>query len=264
MNISKKQALTNANVKSLLSIGADSKTIKGEKLNYLTGIVYLAPDTVAFKHINKKGTLCANAKIAGCASACLYSAGRGSFSNVQQSRINKSISLITNEENFLIALYKSIESLVNKASKKRMIPAIRLNGTSDVDYTGKVFTVDGKTANIFDHFKGVQFYDYTKNMHMLKRAKKNYTLTASYSAASTRYSRDVLDAIKSHKVGASVVFRGAIPNTFEGLPVINGDDTDLRFLDAKKHNLEGKAFIVGLYAKGKAKTDASGFVQGAI
>jgi hypothetical protein len=38
------------------------------------------------------------------------------------------------------------------------------------------------------------------------------------------------------------------------MPVFNGDESDLRFLDPK-------GVIVGLYAKGKAKKDTSGFVK---
>jgi len=45
-----------------------------------------------------------------------------------------------------------------------------------------------------------------------------------------------------------------MPETYEGTPVFNGDDSDLRFLDPK-------GVVVGLYAKGKAKKDTSGFVK---
>jgi hypothetical protein len=43
--------------------------------------------------------------------------------------------------------------------------------------------------------------------------------------------------------------------TFQGLPVVDGDDTDIRHLDPH-------GAIVALYAKGKAKQDVSGFVVG--
>jgi hypothetical protein len=46
-----------------------------------------------------------------------------------------------------------------------------------------------------------------------------------------------------------------MPKTFKGFKVIDGDKDDLRFLDPK-------GVVVGLYAKGKAKQDASGFVIG--
>jgi hypothetical protein len=45
-----------------------------------------------------------------------------------------------------------------------------------------------------------------------------------------------------------------MPETYNGRPVFNGDESDLRFLDPK-------GVIVGLYAKGKAKKDTSGFVK---
>ena len=41
-------------------------------------------------------------------------------------------------------------------------------------------------------------------------------------------------------------------DTFHGLPIIHGDDTDARFLEP--------VAAVALYAKGKAKRDRSGFV----
>jgi hypothetical protein len=50
----------------------------------------------------------------------------------------------------------------------------------------------------------------------------------------------------------AVVF-DKLPETYLGKPVIDGDVSDLRFLDPK-------GVIVGLKAKGKAKKDSSGFV----
>ena len=54
-------------------------------------------------------------------------------------------------------------------------------------------------------------------------------------------------------MNVAVVFKKELPDTYFGKKVINGDDTDLRFLDEKN-------VIVGLKAKGKAKKDTSGFV----
>jgi hypothetical protein len=55
----------------------------------------------------------------------------------------------------------------------------------------------------------------------------------------------------SSDMNIAVVF-DKLPATFLGRPVINGDETDLRFLDPRR-------VIVGLKAKGKAKKDYSGF-----
>jgi hypothetical protein len=49
-----------------------------------------------------------------------------------------------------------------------------------------------------------------------------------------------------------VVFK-KLPKKYLGRKVIDGDETDLRFLDPKNS-------IVGLIAKGKARHDQSGFV----
>jgi hypothetical protein len=55
----------------------------------------------------------------------------------------------------------------------------------------------------------------------------------------------------------AVVFRDKLPKSYLGFQVVNGDKTDLRFLDPKG------GVIVGLKAKGKAKKDVSGFVKDA-
>jgi hypothetical protein len=82
----------------------------------------------------------------------------------------------------------------------------------------------------------------------------NYSLT--FSAADGN-DLDVLLARK-HGYNIAVVFgikkTMPMPEYYMGLPVFNGDESDLRFLDPKQ-------VVVGLYAKGKAKKDNSGFVK---
>jgi hypothetical protein len=84
-------------------------------------------------------------------------------------------------------------------------------------------------------------------------------LTFSYSEANPAYARHVTQA-RDRGMNIAVVWRSAdlIPQSFQGLPVIDGDETDLRFLDHEKSG--DRQCIVGLYAKGAAKHDASGFV----
>ena len=64
-----------------------------------------------------------------------------------------------------------------------------------------------------------------------------------------------LDAYRLLKDGGNVavVFKNELPQFWNGFPVINGDDTDLRYFDPKN-------VVIGLKAKGKAKKDISGFV----
>ena len=54
----------------------------------------------------------------------------------------------------------------------------------------------------------------------------------------------------------AVVFdkRENIPESFRGWPVVDGDDTDVR-------HIEPARVVVALYAKGRARSDMSGFVQ---
>jgi hypothetical protein len=132
------------------------------------------------------------------------------------------------------------------AEKKGLIPVFRLNGTSDLSWE-KYEVANGK--NIFQMFPDVQFYDYTKVLGRKTGDIKNYHLTFSNADGNIN---DVL-AAKHAGLNIAVVFRKELPETYLGRKVINGDETDLRFLDPSN-------VIVGLKAKGKAKKDTSGFV----
>jgi hypothetical protein len=225
----------------LLTIGTNAKTVKSDKASeYLTAIMYLAPaDTVA--GVN----LCPMAVTAGCRDACLYTAGRGAFSNVQNARIRKTEFFRDNRDGFMRTLVADIEEAQKKASKIGKMLAVRLNGTSDIAWEN--IRIDG--ATLFEIFPDVQFYDYTKLPN--RRVPANYNLTISYSEANLLYAAK---ALKSDKNWA-VVFsdKNRIPAEFHGRQVIDGDETDLRFLDAA-------GVVVGLYAKGQAKKDCTGFV----
>ena len=112
----------------------------------------------------------------------------------------------------------------------------------------------GKT--LFDWFPHVQFYDYTKIPNR-KNIPANYDLTFSYSGV-VQFQPYVKKALQN-KERIAVVFRDrkTIPKTFAGLNCVDGDDSDLRHLDAKN-------VIVALYAKGRAKKDKSGFVVDSV
>ena len=121
-----------------------------------------------------------------------------------------------------------------------------LNTTSDISW---------ENYNLFEKFPMLQFYDYTK---IQKRALKfargeyppNYHLT--YSLNEDNYDKAV--EVLNEGGNIAVVFRKDLPDTFMGKKVVNGDLHDLRYLDPKN-------VVVGLKAKGKAKTDYSGFVM---
>jgi hypothetical protein len=227
----------------LLSVSTDAKTTKGEAIGFLTGILYLAPATTT------KWNTCSMAKIAECDKACLYTAGRGAFSSVQQARIRKTEWFFTDRDSFMLQLAEDISKLIRKAKKLGLQPLVRLNGTSDIRWES--IEVANSGNNIFGFFPDVQFYDYTKDVNR-KDLPANYDLTFSYSGVEG-FQPFVAKALKK-QMRIAVVFRKEqdIPATFMGIPVVSGDNSDVRHLDDK--------VIVGLYAKCKSKLDQTCFV----
>jgi len=239
---------------NLLSVG-NPKTLKGMKQGYNTYILHLAPATLSGFNTCPKATH-------GCASACLNTAGRGGMfkkgentNNIQKARIRKTQLFYDNRAEFMRLLVADINLAIKQSTKKGLIPVFRLNGTSDLSWEkypvkmGNVYY-----TNIFEAFGYVQFYDYTKVLGRKVKHIPNYHLT--FSAADGN-DNDVYSAIQQGYNIATVFGikkTEPMPEYYNGLPVFNGDESDLRFLDPK-------GVVVGLYAKGKAKKDNTGFVK---
>tara|TARA_B110000483_G_C18064213_1_gene491529 strand:- start:88 stop:840 length:753 start_codon:yes stop_codon:yes gene_type:complete len=244
----KKKYLPFIKSKKILNIDNNAKTVKGQKKGYKTAMFYGAPaDESGFN-------VCPMAS-PGCKKACLYTAGHGAFSNVKEGRINKTRWLIQEPETFLKQFFNEIKNFIINCEKGGFIPCLRPNGTSDIAWEHKRH--EGKT--IFETFPNLIIYDYTKvYKRQLKfingEMPKNYHLTFSLDEENQK------EAFKVLKAGGNIaaVFRKFLPETFKGFNVINGDENDLRFLNKVKKKVGG--LICGLVAKGKAKTDFSGFV----
>lgn len=224
---------------NLLSVGSDAKTVKGDAFGWKTAILYLAPATVA-----KLGNVCPFAS-GGCKLGCLYSAGRGAFSNVQQARIRKTRLFFEAFDTFKAQLLEDIQRFREGCAKEGTQACVRLNGTSDIAW---------EKLGIPQTFPSLRFYDYTKNpIRALQFAKgalpSNYHLTFSRSEANEAQAFEILKA----GANSAFVFSGSLPHTFKGFEVWSGDESDLRFRDPS-------GVIIGLLAKGKAKKDATGFV----
>lgn len=228
----------------------NSKTIKGEKKGFKTFIMYLAPNTMNDKGFN----LCPMAT-KGCINGCLNTSGLGGiFLSIQKARLKRSNLFVNDREYFLSRLVFEIKSAILLSEFENMVPVIRLNGTSDIQWES-IKIKDNK--NIFEMFPEITFYDYTKILNRFdKNLPTNYHLTFSYSNEKDYY-KGRIDTItlKLLKVGinVAVVFRKNLPTTFLGYPVVDGDIDDLRFTN-------DKGVIVGLKAKGKGKKDNTGFV----
>ena len=238
----------------LLSVG-NPKVLKGLKQGFNTYILHLAPADLSGYQTCPKAT-------AGCKAACLNTAGRGGMfkkgentNTIQQARIRKTKMFFENRSEFMAQLVKDIELGIKQSIKKDLIPVFRLNGTSDLAFEKYEVVRNGVLyRNIFEAFSDIQFYDYTKMLNRKVNNIKNYSLT--FSAADGN-DNDVMKAI-AQGYNIATVFgikkTEPMPEYYNGLPVFNGDESDLRFLDPK-------GVVVGLYAKGKAKKDTTGFVK---
>ena len=243
---------------NLLTRG-NPKVLKGQSQGYLTFILHLAPASLSGYNT------CASATD-GCKLACLNTAGRGGIPNarpvtvqarngamtvsnvIQAARIRKTVWFFEDRVGFMAQLIKEIRAGIRYAQKMGLIPVFRLNGTSDLRWES--VGVDG-ARNVMELFPDVQFYDYTK-LSNRKDLPTNYKLTFSLAE-----NNDIQAwAAASAGLNVAAVFRGKLPTTFMGRTVINGDDSDLRFLDPV-------GVVVGLRAKGKAKKDQTGFVRAA-
>lgn len=237
-------------VKTLLSVSKDSKTVKGEKLGILTGILYLAPANISGFEVCPKSTQ-------GCRDACLFTAGRGVYANVHDARVNKTKLFFEDREMFMHILVKDIHKLIRKAKREGLAPAVRLNGTSDIGFEKIAVVVDDVAyRSIMKAFPRVQFYDYTKVIGRNEAIDlPNYHLTFSLAEDNDN------DAFKAIKQGYNVAVvmklkkSDSKPETWMGYPVLDGDESDVRFNDPKG------GYIVALTAKGKARTDTTGFVR---
>ena len=231
----------------LLGIDTNAKTVKGQKKGFITAILYMLPWKFA-----GVGNVCPMAYIAKCFEGCLNTAGRGAFSNVQLARKRKTELFYAERKPFMSTVVDDVRRAIRKAEKTGATPLVRLNGTSDIRWETIPVDVDGVLyPNIMSAFPYVQFYDYTKIVG--RTVPSNYDLTFSYSGV-PEY-KPFVDRAVAEGMRIAVVFRhrDKIPTTFMGMPVVDGDDTDIRHLDPK-------GVIVALYAKGKAKKDTTGFV----
>ena len=227
---------------SLLNSG-NSKTRKGEKKGFTTYGIHLAPASLS-------GFNVCDSSSAGCRWACLNTAGRGAMTSVQRARIKKTLFFFKDKPGFLAELGAEVAKSIKSAARKNMIPCFRLNLTSDLPWEKIKFN----GQSVMEAFPNVQFYDYCKSPERMTKfvngeMPKNYHLTFSRSETNGAL------ALAFLRSGGNVamVFRKSLPATYYGHEVIDGDETDLRFLD-------GSGKIIGLKEKGLAKKDATGFV----
>ncbi len=213
------------------------KTLKGESLGYETLILHFSPHKANGKGVN----LCPYASLE-CIENCLNDSGMASvYPTIHKARIRKTDEFLEDRVQFTGKLIQEIFKAVKRARKKGVVLVVRLNGTSDIRWS----KIKYKGWNIFQWFPEIQFYDYTKNptIWLEARQMKNYRVTFSWSGRNT----ETVDNIISEGGSVAVPFQirkgQPLPTTFRGLKVVDGDVSDLRFLDDRN-------VIVGLRVKG--------------
>jgi len=221
-------------------LGSSLKVEKGEKKGYYTSILYLQPaDKIATV------TLCAGAKLNGCKEPCLISSGQLGMTTAQNAATRRTIMLLLDPDRFYAQLTKEIEREYAKHGRKL---AIRLNGTSDIDFGDYIATMPR-----------VRFYDYTK---VYKRVATNDLLNYDLTYSGSAYNDKALAitaraALAGHRV--AIAFNtGERKGEFK-MPtdVADFDNTDLRFLDGRV--IGGLKYKGGSVAKRAASMDKASF-----
>lgn len=241
--------------------GSNAKLSKNASITsqWQTSIMYLSPsDSSGLTDSSGQPVNLCPAASPGCRASCLNTAGRGAMSSVQLGRLRKTRLYVESRQTFMHQLVADLETLANRQRRTGIRQAVRLNGTSDIDWENHPVVRGSQWfAGVPQAFPELQFYDYTK---LPKRAAlagedgwpTNYHLTFSRSEVNDPLVHRLLSR-PWNLLNVAVVFIGdKLPETYCGKQVIDGTLHDMRFLDPVD-------CIVGLLAKGKAKRDESGF-----
>ncbi len=287
----------------LLTTG-NPKIAKGEKLGFLTAILHLAPARLSGFNVCPMATKgCEMACLNTAGRGGMVKIGE-TTNMIQEARIRKTLMFFNERDAFVAQLVKEIGNFVKLAAKYDLTPAVRLNGTSDIRWeTVNAGDFDNlmdmfPTVQFYDYTKIPNRRNLPANYHLtFSKADGNdehvhtalanglnvavvfrngeapvkVTLTLAQQLAG-RAKREAARARKALRPFVKSVKRPRVidmtwlPATYAGFAVVNGDGSDLRFLDVtpgfwqKLFGIAPRPVIVGLKAKGEAKYDTSGFV----
>ena len=224
-------SLIQKEVQMKLFTASSAKLDKSQTEQWLNAVLYLEP-SVDYKSI-------CQASSAGCRASCLTNSGMMRMPAQTNARVQRTKMYLTERDNFMVQLEKEITAYLLKATKAGKKLALRLNGTSDLDW-----------FEVYAKFPQVQFYEYTKRPDIVLRAKKTSNLHVTFSR-NEKTKDSTMQRIIESGANVAVVFddKKQMPLTYMGMNVINGDAHDRRFED-------GTTQIVGLKLKGTNATKA--------
>jgi hypothetical protein len=210
---------------------SSAKLEKSQNEFWLNAVLYLEP-SVDVKVICKAST-------PACRASCLTNSGMMIMSVQTNARIKRTNMYLNEREMFMAKLTNEIDNLVKQATKQGKQLALRLNGTSDLDWT-----------EIYAMYPEVQFYEYTKRPDLIKKSKGLHNLHITFSRTERTKDSTVRRVIESG-TNVAVVFddKKEQPITFLGIKVVDGDKHDRRFEDTAGE-------IVALKLKGTTKSKA--------
>ena len=244
------------------------KTEKGRAQGYWTFILHFAPADLSGFNVCALST-------AGCRKACLNTAGRGgikagtgiltySHGQARQSQSRSSAhggfglghSFSTGSSLWPVLIQEIAKAYRSLLAATVTLLCFRLNGTSDIRWESVPVADLPISSKCFRTFNSTT----TRNCPTARTFPANYHLTFSLADGNDTFARVAL----ANGMNVAAVFRSkeTVARYMESgidiggtcVPVSRGDDTDLRFLDMPRH-------CIGLYAKGNAKRDSTGFVR---
>jgi hypothetical protein len=227
---------------------SNHKTLKGQQYGWLTSILNLAP-------ANSSGVMnvCLFAT-ALCKMFCIANTGHARVhKNVHRAQIRRTLWLHHDRVGFMDQLRKDIRSVIKHAKRLGLKPCVRLNGTSDLPWMA---------MQLCKEFREVMFYDYTANPKPWLRIRENYHITFSLKEDNLAAAMDAI----AHQINVAVVFPNdaPMPATWNGIEVIDGDDSDLRFRDGYQGKVIGLKFKETKLRKEEIQAShqqAAGFIQ---
>jgi len=214
---SKTALLEAVGVSYFASVNSSQKLVKGSLQGFDSLGLYLSP-------AGKSGKDLCTFSCNGCEAACLDESGhnliekRSGHNSIDIARILKSWTLEFRKDIAYKILSAEIISGNRKAKKEGRKFCVRLNCTSDVDF-----------SDLIASFPQVQFYDYTKNPN--NTGSDNHHITFSWGGFSSGRLQHYRNALARGQKIAFPIVKADVARVLSLPNTQSFDDTDLRFLD---------------------------------
>jgi len=198
-------------------VNSSQKMEKGSLQGFDSLGIYLSP-------AGKSGKDLCTFACNGCIAACLDESGhnllekRSGKQTIDIARVLRSWTLEFRKDIAYKILRSEIESAERKAKRNGRKFCVRLNCTSDVNF-----------SDLIASFPDVQFYDYTKNPN--NTGATNHHITFSWGGFSKGRLQHYKDALKRGMKIAFPIVKGDFEKVLELPNTQSFDQTDLRFLD---------------------------------